>query len=463
MMPFNLLPSYFTIVAVLSLPLFACCCAAFWALIPRKLDGDPYCRHCCYNLTGSPGVRCSECGSDLRIRRAIRHGRYRRRWGAFGASLVGLVFLAPLDFLAVRGIRAGATWEKHFPVWMLLLDVEYAPPAQSTNATTEILARIEAKSVGTRAADQIGRVFLRKSTSDAAYVSPPHPSFLLAARVYQTRLFSAKVDAEYAGSVLQAAQLITPAMTIRGEPTEVYVEFLLAAPSGQAIGRAQVLSASVNGHPLPVDLPPELVLHGGGSSYLAATITIEQPVGPAIVDLEIELRVLSLNGLKPLAVRHEWVSAGTWLHDGAVHLPRLRRERLDLAIEKLEEAMRRVSYCHALARPDGSSDRVPCEFSIGFRLPPNIPAGIVGDFYLQIGDVRTHMGSVCVPSRSPVARYIRFRTPSSLSVYMEETAQLEYVPCTEATRCVGDTPIIGARLAADCAVVPTGAYGPQGR
>src|SRR4051812_44201596 len=59
----------------------------------RLADAHPYCRKCGFDLFGKPAEAtvCSECGSDLARRRAVRTGRRERRRRLLAAVVPALL------------------------------------------------------------------------------------------------------------------------------------------------------------------------------------------------------------------------------------------------------------------------------------------------------------------------------------------------------------------------------------
>jgi hypothetical protein len=91
----------------------------------RRMDDHPLCRKCGYDLFGLPADsgRCSECGADIKAKRAIRAGN-RRRFPAVGWTGFILFFLS----LPAIGI-SGYNWWQHFNKWpwvpFSMLEAEY--------------------------------------------------------------------------------------------------------------------------------------------------------------------------------------------------------------------------------------------------------------------------------------------------------------------------------------------------
>lgn len=87
---------------------------ALWACFWDRSRGRRRCPKCWYNLSGAPGLLCSECGYVLRSERAFY--RTRRRWRSMiAAGLILAVGFTSLN-LAVR--RKG--WRSLFPTTVLI-------------------------------------------------------------------------------------------------------------------------------------------------------------------------------------------------------------------------------------------------------------------------------------------------------------------------------------------------------
>src|SRR5436305_14870296 len=94
----------------------------YLAMRGRRIDDHPVCRRCRFDLIGLPpgGNKCSECGADLKRRRAIRIGNRQRRWG--WVLLGMLLILGNGIWLSIqsRRIIAENDFTPYKPVWLLL-------------------------------------------------------------------------------------------------------------------------------------------------------------------------------------------------------------------------------------------------------------------------------------------------------------------------------------------------------
>src|SRR5579884_136597 len=95
-----------------------------WSLRGRRVNDHRVCRRCGYDLLGLPAGSevCSECGTNLKSRRAVRIGSRERRRGALAVALCLLLLSAgSIVFLGRQVVRV--LGPDHFkPVWWLLHD-----------------------------------------------------------------------------------------------------------------------------------------------------------------------------------------------------------------------------------------------------------------------------------------------------------------------------------------------------
>jgi hypothetical protein len=123
----------------------------------RRVDDDPHCRKCGFNLRGRPedSTRCAECGADITRKRATRIGGRQRRGKllAFGV----LVTLASAGMLGWIGYEGGKTyeWVRLKSVAWLLRDLDATDRTIAGAAMLELQRRIADKSVPQAKVDRI--------------------------------------------------------------------------------------------------------------------------------------------------------------------------------------------------------------------------------------------------------------------------------------------------------------------
>lgn len=134
-------PSYLLILAAILLPTLVGVGLAIAGLIPRRIAAGPHCRACGYNLSGRVSARCSECGSDLNRRRALRNGKFQRRWGRAATGIVLAILFVPPALVGGWSALRGDRWEAWLPVRALLIDLEYAELPHPLLAAAELISR----------------------------------------------------------------------------------------------------------------------------------------------------------------------------------------------------------------------------------------------------------------------------------------------------------------------------------
>ena len=79
----------------------------------KRLDDHPTCRKCAYDLIGllPDSTRCSECGADIKAKRAVRIGNRRRRPVLAWTGLVCIFLSLPASAFSAHN------WWQHFNKW----------------------------------------------------------------------------------------------------------------------------------------------------------------------------------------------------------------------------------------------------------------------------------------------------------------------------------------------------------
>ncbi len=122
----------------------------FLALRGRRVNNNPHCRKCRFDLIGlaldGDAARCPECGRTLRDPRAIRVGLRKKRplLGALGAILI-LVPVALVGLAIASAARPNINAYK--PDFWLLIEARTASPATIPGQLSELLSRAQAGSL----------------------------------------------------------------------------------------------------------------------------------------------------------------------------------------------------------------------------------------------------------------------------------------------------------------------------
>src|SRR5437870_3922810 len=109
------------------------------ALRGRRIDDHPICRRCGFDLIGLPetSVVCSECGADLKSRRAIAHGHRQRRpiLAMLGAAplVLGLLMLGGTAWMRAKNYD----FYRITPTWLLVHEARHASAGAPVSVWTE--------------------------------------------------------------------------------------------------------------------------------------------------------------------------------------------------------------------------------------------------------------------------------------------------------------------------------------
>ena len=136
--PLNLfLPSMGAAIAVVGI---------LWAVRGRRVDRHPVCRRCGFDLVATVDVRnvCTECGSSLARRRAVRVGNRQRRRGIIG--LCAPLLIASLAWGGLMGWVQAKTVDayRYLPQWWLVRETHGNDLAARDAALAELARRIAA-------------------------------------------------------------------------------------------------------------------------------------------------------------------------------------------------------------------------------------------------------------------------------------------------------------------------------
>lgn len=132
------------VLAILSASLLLGILLAFLGYRGRRINRDPVCRDCSFNLAGiiaSGGITCPECGAGLKRPRATRTGERRRMPVLISlGSLIALLALTPLVIAAYASITSQSL-EKYKPVSVLAWELRRSPAERQSVLAEELLSR----------------------------------------------------------------------------------------------------------------------------------------------------------------------------------------------------------------------------------------------------------------------------------------------------------------------------------
>jgi hypothetical protein len=130
--------------------------------IGRTIGDHPVCRRCGFDLFGLPqgSVVCSECGTDLTHKRAVRIGHRERRRGFLIAGLA--MMLIAVAIVAVNGVflYSSANLQAYKPVWWLAREVKSPDAPTRDAALMEFTSRLGAGKLSQSQIDSIAELGL---------------------------------------------------------------------------------------------------------------------------------------------------------------------------------------------------------------------------------------------------------------------------------------------------------------
>ncbi|MFG0285645.1 MAG: hypothetical protein ACF8R7_14600 [Phycisphaerales bacterium JB039] len=116
----------------------------------KRLNDHPICRRCGFDLIGREDLRatwgqspCTDCGADLKRKRAIRWGLRRRRPAAAAVGALLLIGAVGAGGALACGAIWGFDWNRVKPVWLLARQMQSADDQTAEAAIDELRERIE--------------------------------------------------------------------------------------------------------------------------------------------------------------------------------------------------------------------------------------------------------------------------------------------------------------------------------
>src|SRR5688572_4852644 len=112
----------------------------------KRVDDHPVCRTCGFDLIGKPPEQtvCSECGSPLAQRGAVRVGNRVRSPGLIFSGAMLLVFGLGIGGAIGWALVAGPEFDQHKPAWWLKAELSYAGPDLQIRALSQFNTRLAA-------------------------------------------------------------------------------------------------------------------------------------------------------------------------------------------------------------------------------------------------------------------------------------------------------------------------------
>ncbi len=191
----------------------------------RRVNDHPICRRCGFDLSGLPQGAdvCSECGANLKARRAIRCGARQRRAGRI---LLGCMLLLPAA--GATGM-VGVARARHLdlnpykPVWWLVSDANNSDTAVHDAAFAELLKRQAAGRLSRSNVRMISRSAIR---AQADLTRPWSPQWgMLVQGAHRANMLDADQWQAYAAQTIIAPGFKVRPAVGRGELLSMDLDF----------------------------------------------------------------------------------------------------------------------------------------------------------------------------------------------------------------------------------------------
>lgn len=204
----------------------------------RRVDDHPWCRQCRFDLFGSPSrsSRCPECGANLDSRRAVRHGRRKRRPVVLSSGALLLVIAGTLIALQVSGVGSKVNWIAYKPAWWLAIEARSPELAKSDAALKELGSRLRRDTLSQSRIDGLVKAAMSRFESPQVEVSRYWDAFMLSA--WGLGHLDEPTARAYADGLFQPEIVLEPA-THNGRPAAVVG--CRVTPARSIIGRAHYL------------------------------------------------------------------------------------------------------------------------------------------------------------------------------------------------------------------------------
>lgn len=221
------------------------------AIFPRRRGDTRYCRKCNYNLTGSSGERCPECGANLAAPGAVVVGERRirriRLAVAIGVLLLGVL---PLTFVAVRA--AGLiNWYQLRPTRWVVADLRAADLNLAAKAAGELHRRLKAGQLETEHVPPIAAFCLAEQAAQPLRAPVGIPAIELLGALYAAGALHEPDQTQFLEQLVHLTMDIRP-QTAVGKPTELRFVIRGRAPQGGPYFLQRVPRVLVDGQPTGV-------------------------------------------------------------------------------------------------------------------------------------------------------------------------------------------------------------------